>query len=147
MPDPGFVFDDGGRAQAGYKGTTGDCVTRAVAIATRRPYQEVYDALNEAIRARPARGQRKRKSSARTGVPRRIYERYLADLGWRWVPTMRIGSGTTVHLRADELPSSRIIARLSGHLSAVVDGVVRDDHDPCRDGTRCVYGYFTRADG
>ena len=28
-----FNFNDGGRADAGYKGRTGDCVTRAVAIA------------------------------------------------------------------------------------------------------------------
>lgn len=28
-----FVYDDGGRAAAGYKGTTGDCACRAVAIA------------------------------------------------------------------------------------------------------------------
>ena len=29
-----YAFDDGGRAPAGYKGTTGDCVCRAIAIAT-----------------------------------------------------------------------------------------------------------------
>ena len=29
-----FVFHDGGRAAAGYKGMTGDCVTRSIAIAT-----------------------------------------------------------------------------------------------------------------
>ena len=33
-------------------------------------------------------------------------------------------------------------ARLSGHLAAVIDGVVHDIHDCSRDGTRCVYGYF-----
>lgn len=35
-----FVFHDGGRAAAGYKGKTGDCVTRSIAIATGKPYQE-----------------------------------------------------------------------------------------------------------
>lgn len=29
-----FVYDDGGRSAAGFKGKTGDCVTRAIAIAT-----------------------------------------------------------------------------------------------------------------
>ena len=38
-----FIFHDGGRAAAGYKGKTGDCVTRSIAIATERTYQEVYD--------------------------------------------------------------------------------------------------------
>ena len=42
-----FIYDDGGRAAAGFKGKTGDCVTRAIAIATGRPYREVYDRLNE----------------------------------------------------------------------------------------------------
>jgi hypothetical protein len=40
-----FVYNDGGRKAAGFKGTTGDCVTRAIAIATDRPYIEVYNAL------------------------------------------------------------------------------------------------------
>jgi hypothetical protein len=39
------VFNDGGRSAAGYKGSTGDCVVRAIAIATCKPYTEVYDAL------------------------------------------------------------------------------------------------------
>ena len=40
-----FKYNDGGRELAGYKGKTGDCVTRAIAIATGKPYQEVYDNL------------------------------------------------------------------------------------------------------
>jgi len=46
-----FVFHDGGRAAAGYKGMTGDCVTRSIAIATGKTYQEVYDALNHRAQA------------------------------------------------------------------------------------------------
>lgn len=34
-----FQYNDGGRAEAGFKGTTGDCVCRAIAIATERPYR------------------------------------------------------------------------------------------------------------
>lgn len=41
-----FFKNDGGRKDAGYKGNTGDCVTRAIAIATGKPYKEIYDALN-----------------------------------------------------------------------------------------------------
>ena len=36
-----WIYSDGGRAAAGYKGDAGDCVTRAIAIATEIPYQEV----------------------------------------------------------------------------------------------------------
>ncbi len=101
------------------------------------PYRKVYDDL-AALQA--ARGKAK---SARNGIPRKVYEPYLAALGFNWTPTMSIGSGCTVHLRADELPQGRIVARLSKHLCAVIDGIVHDTHDPSRDGTRCVYGFFS----
>lgn len=138
-----FVHDDGGRRAAGYNGHAGDCVVRAVAIATQRPYREVYDELSEACR----RSRIKRAGrSARDGVPMPILKRYMDERGWKWTPTMSIGSGTTVHLKADELPSGRIIARLSRHVVAVVDGVVHDVYDPARDGTRAVYGYFNQGE-
>ena len=43
-----FQYDDGGRKDAGYKGTTGDCGTRAIAIAMQRDYKEVYKELADA---------------------------------------------------------------------------------------------------
>jgi hypothetical protein len=139
-----FNHNDGGRAVAGFKGATGDCVTRSIAIATGLPYQEVYAALN-GTRDSMRQTKRVRGSSARSGVSRAVYERYLKSLGWKFVPCMTVGSGCKVHLRADELPSGAIICRLSRHLCAVIDGVIQDTFDPSRNGTRCVYGYFTKA--
>ena len=55
---------------------------------------------------------------------------------------MSIGAGTTVHLAVGELPDGPLVASLSRHLGAVIDGVVYDTYDPTRDGTRCVYGYY-----
>jgi hypothetical protein len=145
-----FVFNDGGRAAAGYRGTTSDCVCRAVAIATGKPYQEVYDELN-ALAASERTGKRKRgKSSARAGVYKQTMRFYLVEtLGWTWVPTMKIGSGCQVHLRAEELPGGRLIPEVSKHVVAVIDGTIHDIHEPSRDGTRCVYGYYQKpnADG
>lgn len=143
------VFDDGGRAAAGYRALADDCVTRAIAIATETPYKEVYAALNVlAQRERPRKatpGRRARaRSHARTGVYRTTYEKLLVPLGWTWTPTMQIGSGCTVHLRADELPPGRLIVAVSKHVCAVIDGVVHDIFDPTRDGTRCVYGYYRK---
>lgn len=147
-----FVYDDGGREDAGFRGETGDCVSRAIAIASGLPYREVYAALHQGAlgnRAHMAKlqlsygAQARRHASPRDGVHKRVYETYLKDLGWTWTPTMAIGSGCQTHLRADELPAGRIIARLSRHLAAVVDGVIHDTHDPSRDGTRCVYGYWS----
>ena len=137
-----WVYDDGGRTAAGFRGEAGDCVTRAITIAISRPYREVYDALSSNIRGtRTSRG--RVRVSARSGLPRFAYDRYLTAAGWTWTPTMTIGGGCRVHLRADQLPSGRIIARLSHHLVAVIDGVIHDTDDPSRGGTRCVYGYFS----
>lgn len=136
-----FQYDDGGRKEAGYSGKTGDCVVRSIAIATGQPYDKVYEILNMmALQERPRRG--KKRSNSRTGVFRKTYEKYLKRLGWTWTPTMKIGSGCKVHLRADELPPGRLIVAVSRHMVAVINGVIHDTHDPARGGTRCVYGYY-----
>lgn len=138
-----WVQDDGGRAAAGFKGAAGDCATRAIAIATGRPYQEVYDAIN-ALGSTERTGRRKRGvSNARTGVYKGAVHKYMATLGWAWTPTMQIGSGCKVHVRADELPAGRIVLNLSKHYAAVIDGVLHDTFDCSREGTRCVYGYWS----
>lgn len=137
-----WIYDDGGRAAAGYKGSAGDCGVRAAAIATGQPYQVVYDALKvQAQRERP-RGKRKR-SSVRDGLAVVTMRRYMEEeLGWTWTPTMAIGAGCTVHLTPGELPAGRLVVRLSKHYAAVIDGVLRDTYEDSRDGTRCVYGYW-----
>ena len=137
-----YVEDDGGRADAGFKGTTGDCVTRSIAIATEQPYREVYDELNWlAGKERPRNG--KSRSSARDGVHRTTYHRYMLAHGWFWVPTMFIGSGCTVHLKDGELPDDgNLVVRVSKHITAVKKGIIHDMHDPQRNETRAVYGYY-----
>ncbi|HMD09496.1 MAG TPA: hypothetical protein VKH63_18345 [Candidatus Acidoferrum sp.] len=142
-----FQFDDGGRRAAGYKGKAGDCVVRAISIATGKPYQQIYDLVNS-LAAYERTGKRKRgKSDARTGVYKTSIKRVMQALGWVWTPTMQIGSGCTVHLRADELPTGRLVVSVSKHLTAVIDGVIHDTHDCSRRGTRCVYGYWQPPDG
>ena len=61
-----WVYDDGGRKAAGFRGRAGDCVTRSIAIATRLSYERIYALLNE--QARRERPIRSRRSSARNGV-------------------------------------------------------------------------------
>lgn len=142
-PPLGFIYDDGGRRAAGFKGETRDCVTRAIAIGTGLSYKQVYDAINDTARLEHHRPGSRRRSSARTGVHKPTIRKYLDSLGWQWTPTMHIGSGCQVHMRADELPPGRVIVSLSRHIAAVIDGVLRDTHDCAREGTRCVYGYWT----
>ena len=43
--------NDGGRADAGFRGQTRDCVCRAIAIATELPYEQVYVELRRLAKA------------------------------------------------------------------------------------------------
>lgn len=142
------VRTDGGRTEAGFIGGAGDCVARAVAIASGLPYAEVYARLAAGMGSQ-RQGKRRTKSgaSARNGVntTRKWFKDYMAELGATWTPTMRIGSGCTVHLTDGELPAGRLVVSVSKHYTAVLDGEIYDTHDPSRDGTRCVYGYWRFA--
>ena len=126
-----FVQTDGGRSKYYRASSVGDCVTRAAALATGRDYKEVYDLIRRVTGESP-----------RDGLTKEASRKAMEALGGVWHPTMTIGSGCTVHLRADELPKGRLVVALSGHLAAVVDGVLYDNHDCSRLGTRCVYGYW-----
>lgn len=157
------VITDGGRAAAGFRGTAGDCVARAIAIASGRPYQEVYDALAAGMGSHRARRGRKQVRSARNGVNVRApwFKRQMAAWGFTWTATVKIGTGCKVHLAKGELPMGRLVVRVTKHVTAVIDGVVHDTYDPqafttwfkepvfdSRDGVvdrvsgRCVYGYW-----
>jgi hypothetical protein len=140
-----FIEDDGGRRKAGYKGKADDCVVRAIAIATKIPYKEVYRGINTVAKRENANSRRRYRSNARTGVYRDTYTKYLSSLGWKWTPTMGIGSGCKVHLHPDELPSGRLVLSLSKHMAAFIDGVLHDAEDTSRGGRRCVYGYWRRG--
>ncbi|MDD5110849.1 MAG: hypothetical protein PHI63_06615 [Patescibacteria group bacterium] len=138
-----YTYDDGGRKASGYKGSAGDCTVRAIAIATGRSYQAIY--LELFFLNRKQHGKVRGKSPRDGGSRMATIKKYLAGMGWEFVPTMSIGSGCKVHLRDGELPNGTIIARVSKHLVAIVDGVIHNTYDPSRDGTRCVYGYFQKS--
>jgi len=130
-----YVFDDGGRQAAGYRGFTGDCVTRSIAIAMGLPYQEVYDemaAIHQSIVAAKSGYLVSGPRTARNGIDTRSarFRAWMYKRGWAWHPTMQVGSGCKVHLQADELPAGRLIVSLSKHYTAVIDGVIHDTYDP-----------------
>jgi hypothetical protein len=136
-----FQFDDGGRSAAGYKGNTGDCVARSIAIVTGKPYQEIYDAL-AAGNASQRKGKREKlnkagKKTAANGinVNRKWFKDYMKSLGLTWTPTMLVGQGCKVHLNANELPSGKLIVAVSKHWTAVIDGVIHDTYDPSQRGS------------
>lgn len=158
-----FTKDDGGRAAAGFKGMAGDCVCRAVTIASGLPYADVYKRLAAGQGSqRKTKRTGKQSASARNGVhvKRKWFRDFMTEIGAEWVPTMQIGSGCKVHLCAGELPSGRLVVAVSGHYTAVIDGVLHDTWDcqrttheiGAKDGVpyqktyeRCVYGYWRFA--
>jgi hypothetical protein len=133
-----WVYNDGGRSNYFTGKGVGDCVTRAVVIASGIDYKKVYDTFAKLQRARGM------STSARNGVytKSKSFKDTMRELGFRWVATMQIGSGCQTHLRADELPKGRIVCVCSRHYVAVIDGIINDTYDSSRNGNRCVYGYW-----
>ena len=129
-----FEYNDGGRSKYFQASNVGDCAVRAIAIATEQDYKVVYDALKKLNGGK----------SCRNGTPKNVDKKYLQQLGWIWHPTMKIGSGCRVHLANGEIPmNERLVVQVSGHLVAVINGVVQDTFDCTRGESRCVYGYWT----
>lgn len=155
-----FNLNDGGRAAAGYKGHAGDCVCRAICIATGLPYSEVYEALSKGnAMQRKSKRTAKRSKSAANGINtgRKWFKEYMKSLGFVWTPTMLIGQGCKVHLTDGELPMGNLVVAVSKHYTCVIDGVIHDTYDPQREvhwtgnrgngienwtERRCVYGYY-----
>ena len=137
-------YSDGGRSKY-FKGTTGDCVCRAICNATGKDYKEIYDLINEVAKREKTGKRKKGISNARTGTYKYTEKEIIENmLGWKWKPVMTIGSGCNMHLNEYEIPSGTLIVRLSKHLTCVKDKVLYDTYDCSRDGTRCVYGYWIK---
>jgi len=134
-----YVYDDGGRAQyfRGNPKNATDCVCRAVAIASGRDYKQVYDALTAATGQTPRRG---------VDTRARSFKAFMTSAGFVWTPCSSIGSTASVHYYADELPTAgRLVCSVSGHYTAVIDGVVHDAWDSRYNSfgqPRRIYGYW-----
>lgn len=126
-------YNDGGRSKYFTASKVGDCVTRAVAIATGRDYKEIYNEIAKLVGYTP-----------RNGVRTKDTKKVMAHFGGVWHSCMSIGTGCKVHLADGEIPmQGRIVCSVSKHLVAVIDGVIHDTFDASRDGRRCVYGYWS----
>lgn len=132
-----FVWNDGGRSACGFVGTTGDCVTRAIAVATGRNYRDVYDEL----------GKRSLKSP-RNGVPVDVANAYLDARDWQ-------SKSVTKDMRfvPQLLPKGVVIAYLTdtrgkqGHICTVIDHVIHDTWNATEDGCYYIRQYWTAPQG
>lgn len=139
-----LIYSTGGREKYFKSNVVGDCVCRAIANATGMDYKQVYDLINSYAKKEHLSKRKKKKSNARNGVTKDTIWRILTDLGWKWIPTMLIGSGCQVHLNEKELPDGTLIVSVSKHLTCVKNRKLYDTYDCSRGGNRCVYGYYIK---
>lgn len=140
QPIKKFLWNDGGRSVGGFVGMTGDCVSRAISIATGIAYRDVYETLKSRY-----------GSSPRNGVPSSIYGPYLNELGWipsnpsavktpnpklELIEQMKFADGPVV------IQCQRI-GRPTAHLCTVIDHVLHDTWDARDEGAYYVTNAWT----
>lgn len=148
-----FVEDDGGREAAGYGGDAGDCVARSIAIATKKPYGEVFEALKaehaKYVKRHPRSYEAKSYEAKSVGWHRepihhgcgeKVYTPYLKSIGWQYT---RFTERT--YLRVGALPMGRLIVDVNQHFTALIDGVIHDTHDAGQQGRLSIMGYWSQA--
>lgn len=113
-----YQRNDGGRLDAGYRGTGGDCVVRAIAIATSQPYIVVRRELTELTKEMTGG----LDSSVANGCPLPVSHKYLTDMGWELVLTKG-------EYLKDAPKDRRIIACLTRHYVAALHGTIHDSWD------------------
>lgn len=141
------VFDDGGRAAAGFAASTTDCAIRAIVIAAELPYAHVHRQLGELMAAQSL--ERRRRAGVLQqlpadhpaqrarwvnpddpGVPVEIMHCYLQSLGWHGIENRLGERGDEWHATLADLPAGRYVLEYrtatKGHAIAFVDGELRD---------------------
>ena len=136
----GYRYDDGGHTAAGFNGNAADCVIRAIAILTRAPYTDIHRRMAAAMKhtSYSASGDAYRQKP-RPGIKPRISARAIQNLvktsyGLRRVT---LGKGTRPTYTEAWLRHRDCLVGTAQHISAIVDGNLRDTFD-CRvyDGRR-----------
>ena len=132
----GYRYNDGGRAAAGYRGKTGDCVVRAIAICAGEDYLSVYRTMADHMKRNGyaasgnayATRERNRKAPRRRDqlTARRVQDRVLEAYGFMKVrlPRGERPTYTEAHHRYGDC-----IVGTTKHLAALVGGVLRDTFD------------------
>jgi hypothetical protein len=127
-----YIYNDGGRSAAGYKGTAGDCGARALAIVSGHDYKTAYNLIAA------ENNNMGFAKSARNGVHKTVYEKVLSGLGFKWCQSPKfIGRKA----RCSDITGT-VIARQAGHYVAVINGVPQDTWD-CS--SKMVYGYWRKS--
>ena len=131
-----YRYDDGGREDAGYRGRTGDCVVRAIAICTGEDYRAVYATMAEHMKSNGyaasgnayATRERNRKAPRSKGqiAARRVQDRVLEAYGFRKV---RLPAGARPTFTEAHHQFGDCVVGTTKHVAAIVNGALRDTFD------------------
>lgn len=147
-----FYYNDGGRHYAGYKGTTGDCVCRALCIAEGLEYKPTYKMMvyfageyNQMIMSSGCskRTKKTRLSHPRTGYSNLLTHQLFEKYGYTYVKLPKIGR--RYHRVADiedMLIYGTHILQMKKHVATCIDGKLFDSWDSRE---KIVLGYFTKT--
>lgn len=117
-----------------HKKRTTDCVERAIAYATNKPYEEIVDMLVEVW-----------KKKGYHPADKKCYEKVLEDLGFEKHKQPRYKNGTKVRVGdiADitDTTYQTLLIVIPKHLTCVIDATVYDIWD-CRD--KFISNYYTK---
>lgn len=116
----GYRQDDGGRSAAGYRGTAGDCVTRAVSIVTGADYRTVYRA------AAVLHGKRYGTRTARNGMHKTDSGILYRQFG---LIKQKLPAGPRPTFTEAYERYGACLVSTTGHVAALVDGALRDITD------------------
>lgn len=134
-----YRYNDGGRAGAGFKGTTGDCVIRAIAIATGQWYRKTYNEVLELQSDMTGGFER----GIKNGVYAPVYHRYLTERGF----TAHVVQGSKY---ISDVPTTGVIViNTAQHMMTAIDGTIHDAWDSrtsrrTHNGERKVQGWYSK---
>ena len=128
-----YVYDDGGRKDAGFKGDTGDCAVRAIAIVSGRPYIEVYRTMAAEMKAAGysasgnayATRENKRKAPRKRGqlTAVKVQEKVMRMFG---LEKVKLPAGAKPTFAEAHATHGNCVARTAKHVAALKDGALRD---------------------
>lgn len=126
-----YEKDDGGRKDAGFKGTTGDCLTRAIAIITKKSYKEVYDSVCDEMKKHgyvASGNARQQKHIKGKRHPKRIQEDVLEKHGFKKIRKSR-GMSNLTYTEAVKNYGENLIVTTTKHFASIENGVLKDLFD------------------
>ena len=116
----GFQLNDGGRAAAGYKGSAGDCVCRALTILEAGDYKANY---KELAAGEAAAGKAR---SARNGIGVKVYQKVFAAHG---LVKVKLPPGPKPTYAEAHQRYGDCIVSTSHHLACLKAGSLQDTFD------------------